>query len=100
MSKQTYFFRASPPATADVLFENVPTSPQTTFENTEAPSPLVVNGGGARQSREEHSKLLQDQRQTIDLLVSEKAALTEGLERLEGVEASKIIILIHDGSNI
>lgn len=97
MSKQTYFFRASPPATADVLFENVPTSPQTTFENTEASSPLVVN---ARQSREDHSKLLQDQRQTIDLLVSEKAALTEGLERLEGVEASKIIIPIHDGSNI
>ena len=37
---------------------------------------------------EEYSKQLEDQNQTISLLVSEKASLAETLERLQGVDAS------------
>lgn len=42
---------------------------------------------------EEALKLVQDQQKTISLLVSEKAALADSLERLEGADASMLFIL-------
>lgn len=39
----------------------------------------------------EKETLLQNERQTVSLLVSEKSSLTVELERLEGVESGKII---------
>ncbi|KAL5534013.1 hypothetical protein ACEPAG_473 [Sanghuangporus baumii] len=50
----------------------------------------ALSGGGTMNSAsraEDSSRLLQDQRQTISLLVSEKTALSEALERLEGIDS-------------
>ncbi|OCB85561.1 hypothetical protein A7U60_g7208 [Sanghuangporus baumii] len=50
----------------------------------------ALSGGGTMNSAprtEDYSRVLQDQRQTIALLVSEKTALTEALERLEGIDS-------------
>ncbi|THH10152.1 hypothetical protein EW145_g1512 [Phellinidium pouzarii] len=67
-------------------------SPLAADYNSSAVHELTVQLGSENtkeidQSNQDTSKLLQDQRQTIDLLVSQKATLAEALERLEGADS-------------
>lgn len=93
MSKAHISTHSSPPSTvfADQLFGNVVSG-----EFASAPNPL----NGATQNvdfdkvlsqeqtfEKDYSQLVQDQRQTISLLVSEKNSLTETIERYNDIEA-------------
>lgn len=59
------------------------TSPTLPPQVTAVPPPPKANTAGIERLK----LLVQDQQQTISLLVSEKSALAASLERLEGVEA-------------
>lgn len=60
-------------------------------EFSNAVLPTKVEGNGENGLDKGNIKLIQDQRQTIALLVSEKAALAGDLERLMGIETGELL---------
>lgn len=57
-------------------------------------SPTVVANGHV--SNEDSTQLLQEQKQTIALLVSEKASLTEKLEQFDGIDIRTFMLRMFD----
>lgn len=95
--RKDWSFRASPSPVQEVASE--PSAAIATPQSVEPvkPSARIDDDAKRAQEAEDASRLLQDQKQTIALLVSEKMAVTEALERLEGVDSSTLIVLLYRG---